>query len=521
MSLLRAEIKRIGSNYVRLLLGFVIGVVTVRILIGYGQDVFNIYTLITVGAGVGIMLKELMRIALVPHLSRAWSGKGTAIDSSASFTDVYAASFRTAGLAVFFGLILMAGVGLVFHRFDVSHDNLGAAYVFLACRAAIMAMAVGISPMTGMMPVKMQFNRWNGLQTAERVADLVSVCAPLVLGTMSQSDALIIFGLVSVFLYALLYLAIARVQIREDPALTPRWKGDGQRVLARAILGSMGWAAALVLSFNLYLRFDAFFINLQFGAAETVAFGICIQLVGMVRQVTAGLIFGLDAVAAKLHFAGHDAAATASDHPSAFPAAELVRHATYLQATVTLSAFAFLWFHGADLIALWLVGQAVPTDVLDLAARLSAIMLLGIAMMSVSDPWMNALNGIGSISSYVRFTLPVALMNPVLLLGGAAFFGSAMAVESVGIVFSALLAISYLILVPVVFARQSGQPLGHVLELVARGTVAPLLTLLALMAMPPNPSPLVGTAIGAVITAVFLVGDLGIYAFRHRNISPG
>lgn len=519
MSLLHAEIKRIGSNYVRLLLGFIIGIVMVRILIGYGQDVFNIYTLITVGAGVGIMLKELMRIALVPHLSQAWSGNATTIDSKASFAEVYAASFRTATMAVLLGLVLMAGVGLFFHQLDVSEENLGAAYAFLGCRAIIMAMAVGISPMTGMMQVKMEFNRWNGLQIAERVADLISVCMPLLLGTMSQSGALTMFGIASVFLYALLYVAVARAQVREDAALTPHWRGGGRRMLAPAILGSMGWTAALVLSFNLYFRFDAFFINVQFGAAETVAFGICVQLVSMVRQVTAGLILGLDAVAAKLHFVELKTANADSRRPPRFPAAELVRQATYLQTTFTLSAFVLLWFHGADLIALWLTGQAVPAYVLDLAARLSAIMLLGIAMMSISDPWMNALNGIGDIASYVRFTLPVALLNPVLLLGAAAILGSAMTVESVGIAFSVLLAISYAILVPAVFARQSGQPLRRVLAPVARGMVAPLLALLVLMAMPQSGIPLVRTLIGAAITAALLVGDLGIYALRHRKLS--
>lgn len=516
MSILRAEIRRIGSNYARLIAGFLIGIITVRVLIGYGEDVFNIYTLITVGAGVGIMLKELMRIALVRHLSQAWWGNGTELQPNARFSDVYAASFRTSALAVALGLVLMGGVGLFFHHLDVSRANLGSAYIFLGGRAAIMAMAVGLSPLTGMMAVKMQFNRWNGLQTFERIADLISVCVPLLLGTTSQSSALIIFGVTSVLLYGSLYICVARIQIREDKSLIPRVRDTGRLVPARAILWSMGWSAALVLSFNLYLRFDAFFINVQFGAAETVAFGICVQLVGMVRQVTGGLILGLDAVAAKVHFDGKETQATVEGNPHQFAAAELVHYASYVQTATTFSAFIFLWFYGIDLVTLWLTGQAVAPSVIELAGRLSAIMLLGIVFMSISDPWMNALNGVGDLSSYVRFTFPISLMNPVLLIGAATAFGSSLTVEWVGVVFSSLLTISHLIIVPAVFARQSGQSLGKVMAPVMRGAVAPLLILVAYQVVPSGNLPLEGILIGIATAAVLLGGDLIVYASHHR-----
>ena len=96
---------RIGSNYARLLTTFILGIAIVRILVGLGSDVFSVYALVTIGLGVGTMLKELLRLGLVPELGREFND---GLPNEVGFRVAYASSFVVAlGFAVSGALIMI------------------------------------------------------------------------------------------------------------------------------------------------------------------------------------------------------------------------------------------------------------------------------------------------------------------------------------------------------------------------------------------------------------------------------
>ena len=64
---LHAQRGRIISNYASLLAGLLIGLLVTRLLLGSGEALFGIYTTITVGMGISIMLTELLRMGIVPE----------------------------------------------------------------------------------------------------------------------------------------------------------------------------------------------------------------------------------------------------------------------------------------------------------------------------------------------------------------------------------------------------------------------------------------------------------------------
>ena len=102
------EFRRIFSNYIRMIMTFSMGIIIVRLLLDKSQEIFSIYTLVTVGIGIGVMLKELLRIALVPRLSSAMASKGN--EFSAIFTSCFLASIASAIFGAMLMLIFLANI---------------------------------------------------------------------------------------------------------------------------------------------------------------------------------------------------------------------------------------------------------------------------------------------------------------------------------------------------------------------------------------------------------------------------
>lgn len=513
---MRSEYARIIGNYLRLLIGFAIGLLMVRQLLHYGADIFNIFTIVTVGAGIGIMLRELLRIALTSHLSKAWAGRGSP-DGDQHFREVYGQAMALSAIACLLGLALMAGLALAVAKLDIAAENVGAARAFIASRAAIMAVTVVMSPLLTMVLVLQKFGRMNTLMTLERLSDFLAVLSPLVLLApgFDGASALAIFALVSAVLTGSLYLYAGwRVVWNAPELLRPTWHWGG-RDTRQAIMHSVLWAFALVLSFNLFLRFDTFFINTHFGAMATIAFGLAVQLMGMVRQLTVGIVNGLDAVVARLAF-DHSV-----DKEARLQGQRILALNSYLQTVLTLAAVMFLTVGARDVLHVWVGDRVHDPHVLTLTASLAAIMLAGVGARSLSEGWMATLNGQGAIGSYVRYTVIVTCLNPLLLLAGAAALGSSLPLQAVAWAFAVLLALSHLAIVPLVYVRETGQNPAALVRPLLRGLVAtPVALALALAVSYWAAGTTSLTRMIAIAGAIgFAYGcDILLYAWRsHRH----
>ncbi|UIP07375.1 hypothetical protein LY632_02960 [Erythrobacter sp. SDW2] len=509
---MRSEVTRIAGNYLRLMAGFVIGLLLVRQLLNYGSDIFNIFTIVTVGAGVGIMLRELLRIALTSHLSEAWAGRDEAGGHEA-FRGVFRQAMALSAVACLVGLALMAMLALALPRLDIAAENIGAARVFVGARAVILAATVLISPLLTMLMVMQRFGRMNTLMTLERVADFIAVLLPLVLLApgFEGGSALILFGLASAALTSSLYLFAAWRIVREAPELLrPGWSWgalDKRKALTRSIL----WALALVFSFNLYLRFDTFFINAHFGAAATIAFGLTVQLIGMVRQLTAGIVMGLDAVAAKFRFGAREA-----DRGGGFD--RILALSNYLQTIISGSAIVMLSVWLDELLQLWVGGRVPDASVLELTRSLVLVMLFGIAAIALSDGWAGALDGTGKNRLYVRYTATLAAANAAALL----VLGQLGLVTPLGLafLFSGLLAIGHLLIVPQVYAKETGVPVRTLLAPILRGMPAPALSAAVSLTLHDRLAalhPLAAVIISGSIVGLIALADVALYLRGTRT----
>jgi len=514
---LRSELVRIASSYSRLFLGFIIGIFMVRQLLSYGQDIFNIYTIITIGAGVGIMLKELMRIALVPHLSSSWNSEKR--DRKPGFSAVYANAFIVSALAATLGLMLMMTLYIFLGKLSIEPENLNSAAIFLICRTVIMFFSVVCAPILAMISVTQRFKEANFFLFLERFLDFIAVLSPLIFLSNPAIDggqALVIFGVCSLALSAMLYAATAWRVIRANAVLVPNF-GDADTRQIRQILKSAGWAGILVISFNIYLRFDTFFINLEFGAVQTVAFGITAQLLGMVRQLTVGLVHGLDSVVAKLSFKGRQ-------DSGGFDEQDVISFSSYAQTLVTANALLLLVFCSQSILQLW-VGDRVSDDhIITLTAQLTTIMLVGIGLRSLSEGWMSALNGQNKVNLYTRYTLPIALLNPIILIGVASFAPSLLSISLVAFLYAGLLGFAHAVVVPIVYARASGTGLMALYRPILRAMLSPLIAILVLYFMHPwldSLSNLLKICATLAIAAPIAAADLALYVARRRKRRAG
>lgn len=513
---MRSELARITGNYLRLLVGFAIGLLLVRQLLQYGSDIFNIFTIVTVGAGIGIMLRELLRIALISHLSEAWAKQDEA-GGDEHFRQVFGQALAVSAVACGIGLALMAVLALLLPALDIQPENIGAAQWFVAARAVIMTVTVMMSPLLTMVLVMQRFGRMNTLMTLERVSDMAAVLCPMVLLSpgFDGASALIVFGCASAVLTAALYLLAGWRIVRRAPILLrPHWywgKSAGRRTLMVSIL----WAFALVLSFNLYLRFDTLFINRHFGASATIAFGLTVQLIGMVRQLTAGIVQGLDAVAARFRFASRDDAERGADDGFG----RILSLSNYLQTVISGCAVVMLSVWLDELLQLWVGGRVPDPEVLTLTRSFVLIMLFGIVAIALSDGWTNALNGTGKKQLYIRYTLTLACLNTIILLG-LGQLGSVTPMM-LAVLFSVLLTIGHLVIVPQVYAHSTGVPLRSLMTPIVRGLPAPTLAgALALVlharleAMPP----LLAVIVTGGLVAMIASADIALYLRGARKL---
>lgn len=413
------------------------GLIIVRILLGKSQEIFSIYTLITVGIGVGIMLKELLRIAMVPRLSAAMSGKNT--EFQAVFTSSIIAS---TGLSIF-GVIIMLIFLFNIHHFAVTPEQLFPTQVFILCRAFQIFISVTLAPFITLLPVMRKYVFSNIFLTLERAAEFSAILVAMFLIDTSDTQALIFIGLLGTAFLTILYIFTMFIIIRSDKKFRIKFSEK----IWPEIQGTtrfIGWTAVLVLTVNFFLRFDIIWINISAGVFGTAVFGIVVQSIGMIRQLTYGIIQGLDSAFAFLTF---------SDGNKIAAFKKLLYVSSYLQGVIGFACYGTIVFVGHQLLQIWLGPQAVKSGIVDAAYHLILICGAGILVSSFAEVWTNAMNGKGDISQYAPWLIPGALLNPILLILSTFFLSAVPSYEIAAWLYLLLLFVTNAIFLPRVMSK--------------------------------------------------------------------
>lgn len=462
---------RVGSNYVRLFSTFLMGLLLVRLLLQFGHDAFALIILLGAGTGLATMLKEVVRASMVPELGAAYHSK----DKSCFPSTYNAAVLLSLGGA--FLTVCAFGVSILFlPLLNIPREMFGAASIFMIAKAVQMLFVVGLAPTFNMYVVSERMVSYNFWTVVERVGEVLSAICLLALGIHSDpATAVIYYGILSSVFGVVTVFASCLILIAVDTRFLPTpWMATAGAAIS--LIRSMGWNCIVVVSMNLYVRVDMVIMNVAFGLMGNLAFGIACQLTSYVRMLAMGLVTGMDAVAARL----------ANDADKRAVKLFLIR-SSRLQGLVVFPATLVLLVFTKPLISVW-IGDRIddPESSISAVVLLSRIMIVGIAMRSLSEGWMRVLSGAGKVSCYAPALLMGAIANPFLAVSAIHFFPEAVSFTAPACVFSVLTTIVHLGVLPVIVARQLDCSLREVLAPLLRPLLATGITTAFLMLLPGN-----------------------------------
>ncbi|MBV7380166.1 MATE family efflux transporter [Maritimibacter dapengensis] len=425
---------RIASNYLRLLVTFASGLLIVRLLAEIGASALNIYLIVISGTGFAFFMKIVMQESVVPLLGLSFEDR--------SFARTYWISFLFAAFASLFACTIFLVLWLLRDKFDTGNlpdTTFALALASGALRTVFSSLA---TPPTQALLVVGRVVAYNVILASERLADLVAVVGLLVVagdaGDVKLANA---FFVTSAALYILVQVAAFAVARAADARFGFRPVRIGARDL-RWTRRIFGWNIAIVVAFLLYLRFSTLAVNVAFGEGPTLVLGLVFLLIGYQRQISMGLVIGLDAAIARLYGAGKPG-------PNAEIRAIVLR-STYVQSVFSFGSVTILWVLADPLFRYWL-GDSLRGSGwnVETAATLFRIMSLGVLARSLSENWMKILNGQGRVGTYAPWLLAGGVVYGVFVLIGINLNTSADTVLLIlAVVFSTLYVLNHVVVVP-------------------------------------------------------------------------
>ncbi len=490
--------RRILSNYARMILNFALGVWLVRILLGIDEGVYAVVILLGTTVGISGMLREVVRAAMIAELGLALHG-----GRKDEFETVYASSFVLSAIAAVGTILVLFGFYLAFSAFDIPGPLQTAAAIFLACRAAAAFVAVLFAPTTNLLPITGRMAEMNFWLLMERVAEVgAALAVALLMSGRGAAAQLVGFALSSSILLVLVDAGWILSPMLRDRRFRPQLS-KADRGSIRTIWKTIGWNGFVVAAMNLYTPFMTLVMNLVFGVGATVVFGVAVQLLAYIRQSVMGVAFGIDAVFTRL----------ASDNPSYRNA--LTDRVTGLQGAVVLGLCSWASLNIDPILRIWLGDRlSDPATQIPAAALTFNLLMAGIVARSVTEGWMKYLTGVGRVQAYGPLLLKGAAFNPPLIVAATTLAPESFSQFAPSVVFSILLVAVHLGFLPRVMARETGRATSQVLKpLVAPVALTALSTALALVLVAViDVAPIVRLATTAAATglvfAPYLVANL-------------
>jgi O-antigen/teichoic acid export membrane protein len=400
---------RIASNYGRLFATLCLGMAAVRLeLIALGHDAVGLIMLLGSAIGIGAMLQEIVRASMIRELGEAYhSGDDDRFRATYNSALVICAAAAVATLGIFGVLVAL----LPF--FDIPANLLDAARWFTFSMGVQSFFVILLAPTFNMYVVSERMVAFNAWTVAEKAGQpLAAALLVFLFGYAVATDAepraeegLILLGWLGTAIFVAALLGACVRLAFADPRLVPRVSLI-QRRAVRSILHIGTWNVATVTANNLHIRVDSILMNLAFGVAGNLIFGLGVQLTSYARMITTGVTTGLDAVAARFSLCkGEDAMR------------RLTEQSTLLHGLVTFPAAVVIVMLAEPILRVWVQGPRLPdlTDSMPQLVTLVRVLMVGIALRAISDGWARILYGAGHIRRYAPLVLLGGLCNPALV----------------------------------------------------------------------------------------------------------
>lgn len=413
-------------------MSLILGIVLVRVLLGYGVDAYGLYALVITGFGLSIIVREWLRVALLPGLIEAYHEKNRGDPLSAeriADAQTIAYAFGLCAFALFF---MIAGL-VVWMLLDGAWSWLP--LVFVMIRAVYALSSIWIYPTFLGFLARRQQVRLNIVLLIERVIEVGSAQV-IALMALPGYESLALFAALSTTGTMAFHLFIA-------------FRAGHRGVSSNPILNILRrerehiWAGFRdILAPMLYFRFDLIVLSVVFGPAVVAVMALGVQIVGYVRQISLAMVQGADAVFANyaLH---HDDAGNSSDR--------YFGRMVFLQAVVVLFVVGGFALFRDDLISIWLGDHLATLSLGESMLPLLVLLLLpGALAGSVSQAWTTMMTGAGALPKFVGLLLKIAFLNP-LIVGFATLLWARQeetALIVVSLTFSGLTVLGYLVMLP-------------------------------------------------------------------------
>jgi O-antigen/teichoic acid export membrane protein len=443
VSEVKRGILRILSNYVRLAITLVIGLATVRILLGtIGDDAYGVIAFLGSTVGLAAMLRDIVNRSMIRELGEAYHS-----NDDKYFIEVYNSALVLTTVVGVLTLGLFVVVWWTLPLFNVPDKLLDAARLFVIYKAVQTFVAVVVAPAFNGFVVSERMVIYNFWLVADRCAWILASAGLIVFNITDPAEGIIFFGLwTAVFIIAGQLACSIQMMVLDRRMVFKPWLFTGKAI--RSILTIGGWNVAVVFAMNLHERIVALLMFLSFGPLAGRLFGVSNQLTSYTRMIATGVTTGLDAVSARI--------SSTRDENILH---KLIHQGTRLHGIVIFPAITAIFILAKPLLEVWVGDRLENTTVeVPMAANLVRVLCLGIACRSISDGWMFILYGAGHIRSYAPTILIGGLATPVLaglslwlLPDQLRFYGAAGA-------FSLVLLVVHTGIFPVIGARTIALP---------------------------------------------------------------
>lgn len=387
---------RIVSNYVRMACTFAIGIYIMRRLLSIDPSLFAVYTLLTVGLGVGMMIREALRMALVPFLRQHIKPDGSITSSQFQQSLTLTTIFALANTSLYF---FIAHMGSLFN-ISATYADQFKDFVFL--RGIGYSFIIICVPFLNLLANEYRMISYNCWLLAERVLDVV-VIETIIRALHDNSTQPLVSGgiayLVCTFFLMCLLILIRKFTSREGISIKPKLI---TKTNYRYFLKRIRSSGLLVVTMAMYFRFSLVIINIVFGEALAISYAIAVQVSSYLRQITMGLITGLDSYFAR----------KSADRTKNLMAKEVNKKA------LSSAIFLFLVFLTFIIFLRPLVQFLTQGSDINIESVLifSTFFLCGVFIRATSETWMQFLSGLGKVNLYSTKVFCVAVISQAYVL---------------------------------------------------------------------------------------------------------
>ncbi|MEQ9208174.1 MAG: hypothetical protein RLN78_12460 [Phycisphaerales bacterium] len=393
---------RILTNYSRLMITLVLGIVVVPLAINWlGDEAFGIISLLGANIGLAAIFRQIVQMSLVRELGYAYH------TDDQSFRKSYAAICL---ISLVCALLTIVTFGIVFAlvpAFKIPPELVNPARWFVFGQGISTTMLVLLSPMLNMYLVKERFVGYSAWLVGVRSSNLISV---IILGYVFAIDnvalGLTIHGLTWAAIAVTCMITASWIIIFKDRRLMFTIKGADKEA-RKQVFSTFGWNSGVQVAMNLHEQLPPLLLNLFFGSLANASWGIGFRFVAYIRMVTTGVQFGSDAVSARLS-SGTDT------EQSRLQLQRLISVQTKLTAMVALPAAVGIFVYARPIFELWVGNQIKDYQgVMPHAVMFARILSLAILARAISDTWLIVLYGAGFVHRYAKLVIIGGIVAPV------------------------------------------------------------------------------------------------------------